>query len=141
MKRFVQLAAAVLLAAPSSVAYAQDVDTTITGDVAPERPILGRPSFLLQPSAIITNAVSAPGGSSSQTEFLARFTTVVPTFTQFLSLVALMKWTPFADNPVDSGRANSPAFVYGGIIPIVPPAPDRWLAFDQHRSARRVRPE
>ena len=120
MKRVSRLVtAAALLATASAGAYAQD--TTMTGEVTTERaPLLGRPSFLLQPSLITTNFVSAPPGAGDRTtDFLARVTTVVPTFTQFLSLVALVQFTPFAGDP--GARANSPVFVYGGIIPIIPP--------------------
>jgi hypothetical protein len=119
MRRFVTAAAAALtIAAWGGAAAAQD-----TGMASEDKPLFGRPVFLLQPSMIMLNTLSAPEGVDSETQFLARFTTVIPTASDWLSLVALVQWMPFFE-PAEGSDAkfNYPFFVYGGIIPIIRPS-------------------
>lgn len=86
--------------------------------------LLGAPRFLFQPSAIVTNALSAPAGTSSRTDFLLRFTTVIPTWTRWLSLTAATQWAPNG-----AGGNNAPAFIYGAMISVVPARVTRgWLS-------------
>ena len=62
------------------------------------------PVFVAQPGIIR----SFSDGAS--TEFNARFVTVIPLAIERTNLVAIIQWTPFADNGA-GGRANAPAFV------------------------------
>lgn len=75
--------------------------------------ILCPPVFVAQPGLIFTNVISKPEGTSTNTDFLLRFTTVMPTEWNRLALVALTQWTP-------GENGNQPAFVYGGVITLVP---------------------
>ena len=67
------------------------------------------PVFVAQPGIIRSFSEGA------STEFNARFVTVIPLSIDRTSLVAIIQWTPFADNAA-GGRANSPAFVYGPVV-------------------------
>ena len=70
------------------------------------------PVFVAQPGIIR----SFSDGAS--TEFNARFVTAIPTAIDRTTLVAIIQWTPFADNAA-GGRANSPSFVYGPVVNVV----------------------
>jgi hypothetical protein len=67
------------------------------------------PVFVAQPGIV---RLFSDGAS---TEFNARLVTVLPLSIDRTSLVAIVQWTPFADNAA-GGRANSPAFVYGPVV-------------------------
>lgn len=99
------------------------------------------PTLLFQPATITTNAVDPPevrlaNGTTTElersTEFLMRFTLMVPTSIPRTSLSAHLQWTPFADAPrqpftgqsaEDLGEeaidANLPLFVYGPVFKLV----------------------
>lgn len=86
------------------------------------------PAFVLQPGAVTTNFIDQfPEGSSSNTEFNARFLTAIPTAIPRTTLVAIVQWTPFADKLTGEGNANSPALVYGPVISIIN---SRYIGFD-----------
>jgi hypothetical protein len=110
MNRFTKLTAGALMlaaAATATPAMAQD-NTSSTS-------MFKAPIFVLQPGALTVNAISAPNnGAKSKTYFNARFATVVPTASPWLSLVAGAQVQP------GNGEARTPALFYGGIIPIAP---------------------
>jgi hypothetical protein len=70
------------------------------------------PVFVAQPGIIRSFSEGAT------TEFNARFVTALPLSIDRTTLVAIIQWTPFADNAA-GGRANSPSFVYGPVINVV----------------------
>lgn len=114
MNRFVKVgAAAVLLAGTAGTASAQ---------------MLKSPVFVFQPGVVTVNAISAPTGVSSSSGFNLRFVTVIPTASNYFSLVFGTTWQP---NGIGANTgANAPGFFYGGIIPIpiVGSASTGWLS-------------
>jgi hypothetical protein len=82
------------------------------------------PVFLVMPGGLTTCTISCPA-EDSNTDFNARFQTVVPTASQWLSLVAGLQWG-WADS-----SAHGPIGFFGGIIPLVPlnNATRGWLSF------------
>ncbi len=81
-------------------------------------------SVVAQPGLVITNAIGAPEGASTSTNFNLRFTTVVPTQLSRLALVALFQWTPGI-------TANDPAIAYGGVVTLLRPQDTGgWLDVD-----------
>lgn len=82
----------------------------------PDCNIICAPVFVAQPGVIITNFISKPSGTSTNTDFLARVTTAFGTQFSPLFFAALVQWTPFADcnDPeLPDCKANEPVFVYG----------------------------
>ena len=88
--------------------------------------ILCSPVFVAQPGLVVQNSLNRPtldaqgNTPSSETDFLLRFTTVIPTEIPRTALVALVQWFPF-NRSVDpeTGRKynfNAPAFVYGPVF-------------------------
>jgi hypothetical protein len=72
-----------------------------------------QPVFLIMPGGLTTCTISCPA-DKSRTDFNARFQTVIPTSTSWLSFVAGGQWGWFKDD------AHGPLIFFGGIIPIVP---------------------
>ncbi len=97
---------------PAALAVALGVGAGAASAQQPSCSFLCSPSLLAQPGIVVTNAISAPEGASSKTDFNLRFTTVVPTALSRLALVGLFQWQP-------SERANDPAIAYGGVISLV----------------------
>jgi hypothetical protein len=113
--RFVA-AALVLGAALAGAAAAQDSTA--------RSPLFKSPVFLIMPGGLTTCSISCPA-DESKTDFNARFQTVIPTATQWLSLVGGLQWG-WADS-----SAHGPIGFFGGIIPLVPlnNATQGWLSF------------
>jgi hypothetical protein len=76
---------------------------------------LKSPVFLAQPGIVTTNVISAPAGSTRESGFNVRFTTVIPTNTSYLNFVAGVQFQP---NGVGDKQANQPGFYYGAILPV-----------------------
>jgi hypothetical protein len=70
------------------------------------------PVFVMQPGIVRSFSAGAP------TEFNARFVTALPLALERTTLVAIVQWTPFADNEA-GGKANSPTFAYGPVVNVV----------------------
>ena len=104
MRRFVNYAAALTMLAAPAVAGAQSMENTS---------FFKAPVFVLQPGGVTANAVSAPEGSESSTNFNARFATVIPTASPWFQGV-------FGAQVATGGNAGTPNIFYGGIIPIAP---------------------
>jgi hypothetical protein len=106
-------AAALLLATVSATTSAQRA--------TPDN-FLRPPAFLIMPGALTTCVISCSDGSSN-TDFNARFQTVIPTRYSWLAFVAGAQWGWLDDD------AHGPLGFFGGIIPIVPinNALDGWL--------------
>lgn len=116
--KIVRLAAIAVLwcAVSARTAAAQDSTTT-------KKPIVGTPVFLIMPGGLTSCSISCPADESN-TDFNARFQTVVPTRTDWLALVAGLQWG-WADT-----SAHGPIGFFGGIIPLVPlnKATNGWLS-------------
>jgi hypothetical protein len=80
-------------------------------------------AFVFQPGFVTGNALSSPPGSRGSTDFLMRLVTVIPTASDWVSLVAGLAITPANDN-------NHPAFFYGLAIPLAPVSDmtDGWVS-------------
>ncbi|MGI9077224.1 MAG: hypothetical protein ACR2G6_07840 [Gemmatimonadaceae bacterium] len=114
MKRFKAVATVALaIIAFSGMAAAQD---------APQQNwIFKAPVFVFQPGLVTSNFIDTPEGAESETDFLFRVVTAIPTTIPRTTLVAILQFTPF--NKVDAGggnefTANAPAFVYGPVFNI-----------------------
>jgi hypothetical protein len=70
------------------------------------------PVFVAQPGLV------HPFSTGASTEFNARFVTAIPLSIKRTTLVAIIQWTPFADNGA-GGKANAPAIVYGPVVNLV----------------------
>jgi len=70
------------------------------------------PVFVLQPGLV------SPFSQGATTEFNARVVTAIPLAIPRTTLVAIVQFTPFADNAL-GGNANSPSFVYGPVVNLV----------------------
>ena len=78
------------------------------------------PVFVLQPGLV------TPLSEGAATEFNARVVTAIPLAIPRTTLVAIVQFTPFADN-ASGGKANSPSFVYGPVVNLIN---QRWWSFD-----------
>jgi len=67
------------------------------------------PVFVAQPGLVHSLSRGAT------TEFNARVVTAIPLSIERTTLVAIVQWTPFAENGT-GGKANKPAFVYGPVV-------------------------
>jgi hypothetical protein len=107
MKRIVKLVAgAMVLACVANTAVAQE-DPTATP------PLFGTPSFAVLPS-FLTSCVISCDAEASNTDFNARFQTVIPTRSPWFALVGGLQWGPASD------EAHGPIGFFGPIIPLVP---------------------
>jgi hypothetical protein len=104
MKQMLAMGASVvLMLGMSTPAMAQDPD---------EGGFFRTPVFLAQPGAV------TPFSDGATTEFNARVVTAIPLSIPRTTLVAIVQFTPFADN-ASGGKANSPSFVYGPVVNLV----------------------
>jgi hypothetical protein len=70
------------------------------------------PVFLAQPGAV------TPFSDGATTEFNARVVTAIPLAIPRTTLVAIVQFTPFADNAL-GGNANAPSCVYGPVVNLI----------------------
>lgn len=112
MKRFLYLvtAAAFLFA---GTARAQD-EEPVAEDTVEGGAFLRPPVFLLMPGALTANAISAGEGVESETNFNARFMTVIPTASPWFSLVGGAQWG------IAQEEDHGAIIFYGAIINIAP---------------------
>jgi hypothetical protein len=94
--------------------------------------VLCRPVFVAQPGLVVSNAFNAPELAAgvrpnSNTDFLFRVTTVIPTEIPRTTLVGIVQWTPFATvrltPTAPEYTANAPAFVYGPVFTLFQAGP------------------
>ena len=104
MQRFVKYAAAIALLGAPLAAGAQEMQNTS---------FIKAPVFVLQPGGVTSDAISSNEGVDATTAFNARFATILPTASPWLSLVA-------GTQVATGGNAGFPNIFYGGIIPIAP---------------------
>lgn len=88
--------------------------------------IICAPVFVAQPGLVVQNSINAPEldnqgtTPASETDFLLRFTTVIPTQIPRTALVALVQWFPSNKKAVAATgqeyNYNAPAFVYGPVV-------------------------
>ena len=93
----------------------------LTSSAAPQGPaaasndklgLFHAPIFVAQPGLV------TPFSSGATTEVNARVVTAIPLSLPRTTLVAIVQFTPFADN-ASGGKANSPSFVYGPVVNLV----------------------
>lgn len=70
------------------------------------------PVFVAQPGLV------TPFSEGAKTEFNARVVTAIPLAIPRTTLVAIVQFTPFADN-ASGGKANAPSFVYGPVVNLI----------------------
>lgn len=92
----------------TSPAMAQRQNAASSEEVGFFRP----PVFLAQPGLV------KPFSTGATTEFNARVVTAIPLSITRTSLVAIVQFTPLADNAA-GGKANSPSFVYGPVVNVI----------------------
>jgi hypothetical protein len=110
MKRLAAVATVALaIIALSGMAAAQDAPRSNW--------IFKAPVFVFQPGFVTGNFIDAPEGAESETDFLFRFVTAVPTTIPRTTLVAIVQWTPFNDNAAGINQ-NAPSIVYGPVFNI-----------------------
>ena len=106
MKRMLAIGARVaLMLGVTAPAMAQDRDSDEMG-------FFRAPVFVLQPGLV------TPFSEGATTEFNARVVTAIPLAIPRTTLVAIVQFTPLADNAL-GGHANSPSFVYGPVVNLV----------------------
>jgi hypothetical protein len=93
------------------------------GVSAPEE-FLKPPVFLLMPGVLTTCVISCDANQSN-TDFNARFQTVIPTSSQWLAFVAGLQWGWAADDD------HGPIGFFGAILPLAPlnNVTGGWLSF------------
>jgi hypothetical protein len=108
--------AALVTAAAAGVAPAQDTMAS--------KPFFQPPVFVILPSFLTTNVISAPEGVDSHTAFNGRFQAVVPTSSPYLAFVGGVQWGFRKED-------HPPIGFLGGILPLVPlnKASGGWLSF------------
>lgn len=109
MKRMLTVVAGLVVilgAAGPATAHGQAAETSR------ETGFFHAPVFVMQPGIVHSFSKGAP------TEFNARFVTALPLSLERTTLVAIVQWTPFADNGA-GGKANSPTFAYGPVVNVV----------------------
>jgi hypothetical protein len=104
MKRILGIVMALVLGV-TSLAMAQRRAAASSGGMG----FFRTPVFVAQPGLI------KPFSTGASTEFNARVVTAIPLSIKRTTLVAIVQFTPFADNGA-GGKANSPAFVYGPVV-------------------------
>lgn len=97
-----------LMLSAGTLAAAQAPAATSSGD----KGLFRAPVFVAQPGLVKPFSTDAP------TDFNARVVTAIPLSIPRTTLVAIVQFTPFADNAV-GGNANSPSFVYGPVVNLV----------------------
>jgi hypothetical protein len=114
MKRMLAIGASVvLIVGVTTPAMAQDPANGETG-------FFRTPVFVAQPGVV------TPFSDGATTEFNTRVVTAIPLAIPRTTLVAIVQFTPFADNAL-GGNANSPSFVYGPVVNLIK---QPWWSFD-----------
>jgi hypothetical protein len=109
MKRILVVgASAALMMSVASPATAQRPAAASNDDMG----FFRAPVVVAQPGAV------TPFSEGATTEFNARVVTAIPLAIPRTTLVAIVQFTPFADN-ASGGKANSPSFVYGPVVNLV----------------------
>lgn len=113
MKRFATfIVAALALVAFSGTALAQGSTW-----------IFKSPVFVFQPGIVTSNFLDKAkiddqevNNGKSESDFLFRVVTAIPTTIPRTTLVAIVQWTPFNKVGDSDFKANAPAFVYGPVF-------------------------
>ena len=105
MKRLATVVSAVLVLGGTTPAVGQD-PAAASSDAAG---FFRAPVFLAQPGVVRSFS------SGATTEFNARVVTAIPLSLKRTTLVAIVQFTPFAENAA-GGKANAPSFVYGPVV-------------------------
>jgi hypothetical protein len=74
--------------------------------------------FFRTPVVVAQPGLVTPFSEDATTEFNARVVTAIPLAIPRTTLVAIVQFTPFADNE-SGGHANSPSFVYGPVVNLI----------------------
>jgi hypothetical protein len=105
MKLLATLVSVVLMLGGASPATGQRQDIAGSNDMG----FFHTPVFLAQPGLVM------PFSTDATTEFNARVVTAIPLSLKRTTLVAIVQFTPFAENAA-GGKANAPGFVYGPVV-------------------------
>jgi hypothetical protein len=83
------------------------------------RPSRG-PTLVLEPGWITSRFLDQPPPEGADTQFLARFLTVIPVVRQRLTVPLIVEWTPFRGDGgrLGQGKNNTPSLLWGlsGIV-------------------------
>lgn len=79
---------------------------------------LKSPVLVLQPGFVFADAIDAPEGADARTDLLLRLVTAVPTAVPRTMLVAVVQWSPAADENAAGVARNQPEFHYGPVFHI-----------------------
>lgn len=104
-----------LLATGATVALMLGLTTAATAQApsaAANDGFFRTPVFVAQPGLV------TPFSDGATTEFNARVVTAIPLAIPRTTLVAIVQFTPFADNAA-GGNANAPSFVYGPVVNLI----------------------
>jgi hypothetical protein len=97
----------VLMLGPATLATAQ-----------PPAPGGENTGFFRRPVVVAQPGLITPFSRDATTAFNARVVTAVPLSIPRTTLVAIVQFTPFAENGA-GGKANAPSFVYGPVVNLV----------------------
>ena len=103
-----------ILATALSVALILGVATRATAQ-SPAAASSDREGFFRTPVFVAQPGLVTPFARDATTEFNARVVTAIPLSLPRTTLVAIVQFTPFADNGA-GGKANAPSFVYGPVV-------------------------
>ena len=78
----------------------------------------GEPGFFRAPVFVAQPGLVKSFADGTTAEFNARVVTAIPLAIPRTTLVAIVQFTPFADNGA-GGKANAPAFVYGPVVNLI----------------------
>jgi hypothetical protein len=114
-KLMVFFVAALCVAFPAS-ADEESAGAASAAEPASPEPMKDAPQFLLKPPTFVFQpgvVATGVGSASSSMTMNLRFLTVLPTITEWVSLVSMVALTPMV-----GGTGNSPIFVLGGAVPV-----------------------
>lgn len=77
---------------------------------------LKSPILVFQPGLIFADAIDAPDAADARTDLLLRLVTAVPTAMPRTMLVAVVQWSPAADENAAGVARNQPEFHYGPVV-------------------------
>ena len=88
------------------------------------------PTFDFQPGITITDFVSVPEGTVSNTAFSLRFTTRFPTSLKWLTPVAGAVFFPYGTTENTIRNTDAPTIFVGNVFPLVSAGDSGWLSIE-----------
>ena len=90
----------------------------------------GSPTFDFQPGITITDFVSVPEGTVSNTAFSLRFTTRFPTSLRWLTPIAGAVFFPYGTTENTIRNTDAPTIFVGNVFPLVSAGASGWLSLE-----------